>query len=64
MTMTRQLLRIAAVMTVLFGTSSMASAPVQKTQAPGYYRMMLGDFEVTVLSDGTFPMKGQSSSPT
>ncbi len=24
-----------------------------KTQAPGYYRMMLGDFEVTVLSDGT-----------
>lgn len=33
-----------------------ASAPLQKTQAPGYYRMMVGDFEVTVLSDGTFPM--------
>lgn len=24
-----------------------------KTQAPGYYRMMLGDFEITALSDGT-----------
>jgi glyoxylase-like metal-dependent hydrolase (beta-lactamase superfamily II) len=31
-----------------------ASAPQVKTQAPGYYRMMLGDFEVTALNDGTF----------
>ncbi|MEP6941700.1 MAG: MBL fold metallo-hydrolase [Betaproteobacteria bacterium] len=30
-----------------------AAAPLAKTQAPGYYRMMLGDFEVTALSDGT-----------
>ncbi|MDB5946374.1 MAG: fold metallo-hydrolase, partial [Ramlibacter sp.] len=30
-----------------------AEAPMVKTQAPGYYRMMLGDFEVTALSDGT-----------
>lgn len=30
-----------------------ASAPMAKTQAPGYYRMMLGDFEITALSDGT-----------
>ena len=30
-----------------------AGAPMVKTQAPGYYRMMLGDFEVTALSDGT-----------
>ncbi len=36
----------------------MASAPQVKTQAPGYYRMMLGQFEVTALNDGTaaFPM--------
>jgi hypothetical protein len=27
-----------------------------KTQAPGFYRMMLGQFEVTVLSDGTFKL--------
>ena len=30
-----------------------AAAPMVKTQAPGYYRMALGDFEVTALSDGT-----------
>ena len=30
-----------------------AAAPQQKTQAPGYYRMMLGDFEITALNDGT-----------
>jgi len=27
-------------------------APMMKTQAPGFYRMMLGDFEVTALNDG------------
>jgi glyoxylase-like metal-dependent hydrolase (beta-lactamase superfamily II) len=30
-----------------------AAAPMAKIQAPGFYRMMLGDFEVTALSDGT-----------
>jgi len=34
-------------------TGAFAGAPQVKTQAPGYYRMMLGDFEVTALSDGT-----------
>jgi glyoxylase-like metal-dependent hydrolase (beta-lactamase superfamily II) len=34
-----------------------AAAAQQKSQAPGYYRMMLGDFEITALSDGTFPLK-------
>ncbi len=33
--------------------SAHAAAPMVKTQAPGYYRMMLGDFEVTAISDGT-----------
>ena len=42
--------------TLLFSASAGAGAPLQKTQAPGYYRMMLGEFEVTVLSDGTFQM--------
>jgi glyoxylase-like metal-dependent hydrolase (beta-lactamase superfamily II) len=32
-----------------------AEAPMVKTQA-GFYRLMLGDFEVTVLSDGTNPL--------
>jgi len=30
-----------------------AAAPQVLTQAPGYYRMLLGTFEVTALSDGT-----------
>jgi len=32
-----------------------AAAPQVKTQGPGFYRMMLGRFEITVLSDGTHP---------
>ena len=34
-------------------TASYAAAPMVKTQAPGFYRTMIGDFEVTALSDGT-----------
>ena len=34
-------------------TAAIAAAPLVKTSAPGYYRMMLGDFEVTAISDGT-----------
>ena len=30
-----------------------AAAPMVKTSAPGFFRMMLGDFEITALSDGT-----------
>ena len=33
--------------------SAHAAAPMAKTMAPGFYRMMLGDFEITALSDGT-----------
>jgi glyoxylase-like metal-dependent hydrolase (beta-lactamase superfamily II) len=49
----------AALMTVGFAlaalpvTPSQAAAPMAKTNAPGFYRIMLGDFEVTVLNDGT-----------
>ena len=34
-------------------TPAHAAAPMAKIQAPGFYRAMLGDFELTVLSDGT-----------
>jgi glyoxylase-like metal-dependent hydrolase (beta-lactamase superfamily II) len=34
-------------------TPLFAGAPMVKSQAPGFYRLMLGDFEVTALSDGT-----------
>lgn len=38
---------------------ALAAAPQVRTQGPGYYRMMLGDFEVTALLDGThvFPVE-------
>jgi glyoxylase-like metal-dependent hydrolase (beta-lactamase superfamily II) len=53
--------RAAAAVTLmtalLFSAALEAAAPQQKTQAPGYYRMMLGDTEITTLSDGTFPME-------
>ena len=35
------------------GAPALAAAPMVKTQAPGYYRMMLGDFEITAINDGT-----------
>lgn len=48
-------LRIATVAT-LFGlatTQAFGGAPMARTAAPGYDRFMLGNFEVTALSDGT-----------
>ncbi len=45
---------LAATATITFlTTTAYAAAPMVKTSAPGYYRMMLGDFEITALSDGT-----------
>jgi glyoxylase-like metal-dependent hydrolase (beta-lactamase superfamily II) len=38
---------------VLAAAPAFAAAPMVKTPAPGYFRMMLGDFEVTAISDGT-----------
>jgi glyoxylase-like metal-dependent hydrolase (beta-lactamase superfamily II) len=49
------LLAALPVVLVLCGTAN-AAAPLARTQAPGFYRMILGDFEVTALSDGTFEM--------
>lgn len=37
-------------------TPALAKAPIRKTQAPGYYRMALGGFEITALSDGTIKL--------
>jgi glyoxylase-like metal-dependent hydrolase (beta-lactamase superfamily II) len=52
----------AAIAFVAFGllaqADSFAAAPQVRTQAPGFYRLMLGSFEITALNDGTidFPM--------
>ncbi len=57
-----------AVATTIFGLSvaSFAAGPMVKTQAPGYYRMMLGEFEVTAISDGTvkLPVKDLLNAPS
>jgi glyoxylase-like metal-dependent hydrolase (beta-lactamase superfamily II) len=49
---------VAVAACVAYATRAHSAAPAAKTQAPGYYRMMLGDFEVTAISDGvvTLPM--------
>ena len=41
---------------VVAPTSGSAAAPQLRTQAPGFYRTMLGDFEITALSDGTIDL--------
>ncbi|MBV5291566.1 MAG: MBL fold metallo-hydrolase [Curvibacter lanceolatus] len=52
---TRLGLALALALGSLAGTAGVAqaAAPMQKTQAPGWYRLMVGSFEVTALSDGT-----------
>ena len=44
---------VASAFATIATTTAFAAAPMAKAQAPGYYRMMLGDFEITALSDGT-----------
>ncbi|MEN6438647.1 MAG: MBL fold metallo-hydrolase [Syntrophobacter sp.] len=39
-----------------FSGNASAEAPMAKFQAPGFYRMMLGQFEITALSDGFIDM--------
>lgn len=47
---------VSLMASLAFVTAAQAEAPMVKYQAPGYYRMMLGNFEVTALSDGTVPL--------
>ena len=44
---------IVAAMAIGGTLAAQAGAPMRKAQAPGYYRIMVGDFEVTALLDGT-----------
>lgn len=54
MTLKRRLARTAiALACTLTSLGAHAGAPQVKSQAPGFYRLMLGDFEITALSDGT-----------
>src|SRR5471030_456845 len=52
----RMYCNLAILAAVLFhALSAAASAPQVRTQGPGFYRIMVGDFEITALSDGTHP---------
>jgi glyoxylase-like metal-dependent hydrolase (beta-lactamase superfamily II) len=48
---------LAAASALMFTQAAFADATQVKTQAPGYYRMMLGDFEITALFDGALDLK-------
>ena len=52
-TMLTAALAIAGFGATVAPTLASAAAPMVKTQAPGFYRVMLGDFEVTAINDGT-----------
>jgi glyoxylase-like metal-dependent hydrolase (beta-lactamase superfamily II) len=41
---------------ITFCAAAAANAPLQNTQAPGWWRMRLGHFEITALSDGSSPL--------
>jgi glyoxylase-like metal-dependent hydrolase (beta-lactamase superfamily II) len=47
---------LALAVLVLASGVTQANAPMAKGQAPGWYRMKVGDFEVTALLDGTLDM--------
>ncbi len=55
----RNAIRAAATalgMAALVCTAAQSAAPLVGIQAPGYYRMKLGDFEITALTDGALMM--------
>jgi len=43
----------SAVAALMLAASAHAAAPMVKTPAPGFYRIMVGDIEVTPINDGT-----------
>ena len=46
-----------AAVSVLTAGISMAAAPMAKAPAPGFFRVMLGAFEITPISDGTVDLQ-------
>ncbi|MYM86371.1 MBL fold metallo-hydrolase [Rugamonas sp. FT82W] len=44
---------LAAALAFAASAPAFAAAPLAGTNAPGFFRVMLGDFEVTAISDGT-----------
>ncbi|MFH1029128.1 MAG: MBL fold metallo-hydrolase [Pseudomonadota bacterium] len=52
----RLILTISAFTLLCLATLAQAEAPMVQAQVPGYYRMMLGQFEVTALYDGAIQL--------
>jgi glyoxylase-like metal-dependent hydrolase (beta-lactamase superfamily II) len=48
-------LALAIMAALTAAASAQEAVPQVRAQAPGYYRMMLGDYEITAVSDGTVP---------
>ena len=55
-TLTQRAAVVVAIAGAFAATAAQAAAPMAKFQAPGFYRTTLGDFEVTVLNDGTLDL--------
>lgn len=47
---------VAAVSSVIAVSGAWAQTPMSKDASPGWYRMQLGSFEITALSDGTLDL--------
>jgi len=52
----RRILTVTAITLIGLTTLARAEAPQVRTQVPGYYRMMLGQFEITALYDGALDL--------
>jgi glyoxylase-like metal-dependent hydrolase (beta-lactamase superfamily II) len=61
------ILTLAAITLLGLASLARAEAPKVQTQVPGYYRMMLGQFEITALYDGAIELDTkllQNTNPT
>lgn len=47
---------VTAVMGVIVVSGALAQTPESKDASPGWYRMHVGSFEITALSDGTLDL--------
>jgi len=47
---------VVLAVSVFIAMAAHAAAPLATTPAVGFYRMMIGDYQVTALSDGTVPL--------
>ena len=54
--LTRRNLLVGAGASLALGSEALAGVPAAGTQVPSFYRSKLGDFELTVVSDGARPI--------